>query len=123
MTCINLGLLLKSCVPTSAGPSVGFPPRCFGSLTHNPAVFLVTEPIVLLLAIYVSILYGTLYALFSGFPIVFQDHRHFSPGEGGLAFIGVGIGISCGTASQSIQNRIYWKSMEKSPTGRAPPEA
>ncbi|PPQ66843.1 hypothetical protein CVT26_009622 [Gymnopilus dilepis] len=89
----------------------------------RPFLFLVTEPIVLLLAIYVSILYGTLYALFSGFPIVFQDHRHFSPGEGGLAFIGVGIGISCGTASQSIQNRIYWKSMEKSPTGRAPPEA
>ncbi|KAF8906065.1 major facilitator superfamily domain-containing protein [Gymnopilus junonius] len=89
----------------------------------RPFIFLVTEPIVLLLAIYVSILYGTLYALFSGFPIVFQDHRHFTPGEGGLAFLGVGIGITCGTASQTIQNRIYWKSMDKSSTGRAPPEA
>jgi hypothetical protein len=87
------------------------------------AVFLVTEPIVLLLAIYVSIVYGTLYALFSGFPIVFQQHRHFTPGEGGLAFLGVGLGITCGTASQTIQNRIYWRSMDKSETGRAPPEA
>ncbi|KDR73421.1 hypothetical protein GALMADRAFT_608214 [Galerina marginata CBS 339.88] len=90
---------------------------------RRPFAFLFTEPIVLLLAIYVSIVYGTLYALFSGFPIVFQDHRHFTPGEGGLAFVGVGIGITCGTLSQSIQNRIYWRSMDKSENGRAPPEA
>ncbi|KAF8163013.1 major facilitator superfamily domain-containing protein [Crassisporium funariophilum] len=89
----------------------------------RPFVFLVTEPIVLLLAIYVSIVYGTLYALFSGFPIVFQQHRHFSPGQGGLAFLGVGLGITLGTASQSIQNRIYWRIMDKSEDGRAPPEA
>lgn len=86
-------------------------------------VFLVTEPIVLFLAIYISIVYGTLYALFSGFPIVFQQHRHFTTGEGGLAFLGVGFGIVLGTASQSIQNRIYWRSMDQSETGRAPPEA
>ncbi|KAH9483779.1 Major facilitator superfamily multidrug transporter mdrA [Psilocybe cubensis] len=89
----------------------------------RPFVFLVTEPIVFLLAIYASIVYGTLYALFSGFPIVFQEHRHFSPGENGLAFLGIGFGITMGLASQSIQNRIYWRSMDKSETGRAPPEA
>ncbi|KAF8964653.1 major facilitator superfamily domain-containing protein [Flammula alnicola] len=89
----------------------------------RPFIFLVTEPIVLLLAIYISIVYGTLYSLFSAFPIVFQQHRHFTPGEGGLAFLGVGIGIVLGTASQSFQNRIYWRSMDKSETGRAPPEA
>jgi hypothetical protein len=80
------------------------------------------EPIVLFLSIYISILYGTLYALFSGFPIVFERHHHFTSGQCGLAFIGVGIGISLGTASQSIQNRIYWKSMEQSENGRATPE-
>ncbi|KAF9036770.1 major facilitator superfamily domain-containing protein [Panaeolus papilionaceus] len=90
---------------------------------ERPFVFLATEPIVMLLAIYIAIVYGTLYALFSGFPIVFQQHRGFSPGEGGLAFLGVGIGITLGTASQSIQNRLYWRSMDKSETGRASPEA
>lgn len=85
-------------------------------------VFLITEPIVLFLSVYISILYGTLYALFSGFPIVFQRHHHFTPGQCGLAFIGVGVGISLGTASQTIQNRIYWKSMQKSKNGRATPE-
>ncbi|KAF8803571.1 MFS general substrate transporter [Phlegmacium glaucopus] len=89
----------------------------------RPFLFLVTEPIVLLLAIYVSIVYGTLYALFSAFPMVFQEHRHFSPGEGGLAFLGVGLGILGGLVSQPIQNKFYWKMMDKSESGRAPPEA
>jgi hypothetical protein len=86
-------------------------------------VFIVTEPIVLAAAIYSSIMYGTLYALFSGFPIIFQHHRGFTPGQSGLAFVGVGLGIMMGTASQTVQNRIYWRIMEKSETGRAPPEA
>ncbi|TFK42877.1 major facilitator superfamily domain-containing protein [Crucibulum laeve] len=89
----------------------------------RPFVFIVTEPIVLLLAVYISIVYGTLYAMFSGFPIVFQQHRHFTPGQSGLAFLGIGFGIVVGTASQSIQNRLYWRSMDRSENGRAPPEA
>lgn len=68
-------------------------------------------------------MYGTLYALFSAFPIVFQQHRGFTPGQGGLAFLGVGIGITLGIGSQSFQNQIYWRILDQSPTGRAPPEA
>jgi hypothetical protein len=82
-----------------------------------------TEPIVALLALYVSIVYGTLYALFYAFPIVFQHHRHFSPGQGGLAFLGVGLGIIVGTATTPLQNMIYWREMDRSESGRAPPEA
>ena len=86
-------------------------------------MFLSTEPIVTLLAVYISLAYATLYALFSAFPIVFQEHRHFTPSQGGLAFLGVGIGICVGTSLTPIQNRIYWRAMDKSDTGRAPPEA
>jgi len=71
----------------------------------------------------VSAAFGTLYAFFSSFPIVFQRHRGFSPGEGGLAFVGVGLGIIIGTSLTPIQTRIYWKAMDKSETGKAPPEA
>ncbi|KNZ71569.1 hypothetical protein J132_08627 [Termitomyces sp. J132] len=89
----------------------------------RPFVFIVTEPIVLLLAIYISIIYGTLYALFSAFPIVFQQHRGFTPGQGGLAFLGVGLGITLGVGTQSYQDKLYRRTMDKSPTGKAPPEA
>ncbi|KAJ7285595.1 MFS general substrate transporter [Mycena rebaudengoi] len=89
----------------------------------RPFVFLVTEPIVLCVTLYISIVYGTLYALFAAFPIVFQQHHHFTSAEGGYAFAGIGIGILIGLASTQIQNRIYWRAIEKSDTGRAAPEA
>lgn len=84
---------------------------------------LVTEPIVLCVAFYISISYATLYCLFAAFPIVFQQHHHFTAAQGGLAFSGLGLGIIVGLASTPIQNRIYWKAIEKSETGRAAPEA
>ncbi|KAJ7489949.1 MFS general substrate transporter [Mycena galericulata] len=74
----------------------------------RPFVFLVTEPIVLCIALYISIVYGTL---------------HFTSAQGGLAFCGLGVGIIVGLASTPIQNRVYWKAMKKSETGRAAPEA
>ncbi|CCM05490.1 uncharacterized protein FIBRA_07711 [Fibroporia radiculosa] len=88
----------------------------------RPFVFLATEPIVLLLAIYVSVAYAILYAFFAAFPIVFQEQRGWSPGVGGLAFIGVGVGTTFGLLLTPIQNRLYWAAMARSPTGRAAPE-
>lgn len=70
-----------------------------------------------------SITYATLYALFSAFPIVFQQHKHFTPGQGGLAFLGVGLGLVLGLSSIPIQNRIYRRATVRSSTGKAPPEA
>ncbi|KAJ1309199.1 hypothetical protein OPQ81_004868 [Rhizoctonia solani] len=80
------------------------------------------EPIVLLFSIYTALIYGTLYGLFAAFPVVFQRGRHFSPGEGGLAFLGVGLGIVIATCCTPISNKIYFRAMEKS-NGVAPPEA
>ncbi|KAK7693214.1 hypothetical protein QCA50_002780 [Cerrena zonata] len=89
----------------------------------RPFSFLFTEPIVLLLAIYCAIAYAVLYSFFAAFPIVFQKHRHFTPGQDGLVFLGVGVGVGIGTALSPVQNRLYWRAMERSPTGKAPPEA
>lgn len=72
---------------------------------------------------YISIVYAILYAFFAAYPIVFQEYRGFSPGEGGLAFLGVGLGVAIGTSLAPYQNRLYWRAMEQSPTGKAPPEA
>lgn len=89
----------------------------------RPFVFLFTEPIVTLLSMYISLTYAILYSLFSSYPIIFQEHRGFTPGQGGLAFLGIGLGIVVGASLTPIQNRIYWRAIDKSDTGRAPPEA
>ncbi|KAI0319813.1 MFS general substrate transporter [Amylostereum chailletii] len=89
----------------------------------RPFLFMFTEPIVILSSIYVSITYATLYAEFSAYPIVFQEHRGFSAGETGLAFLGIGAGILVGTALAPFQNKLYWRAMDRSEYGQAPPEA
>ncbi|EPT05860.1 hypothetical protein FOMPIDRAFT_1110128 [Fomitopsis schrenkii] len=89
----------------------------------RPFLFLATEPIVFLFSVYIAIAYAILYAFFAAYPIVFQQQRHWSPGVGGLAFIGVGVGTTFGMCLAPLQNRFYWAAMRKSPTGRAPPEA
>ncbi|KAI1790783.1 MFS general substrate transporter [Ganoderma leucocontextum] len=88
----------------------------------RPFYFLFTEPIVLLLAIYIAIAYATLYAFFAAYPIVFQQHRGFSEGEGGLMFLGNGIGNLLGLSFVPIQNRLYWRAMDRN-DGRTIPEA
>ena len=52
-----------------------------------------------------------------------QEGRGFSPGQGGLAFLGVGAGVLFGTSLAFYQNKLYYRAMQRSETGKAPPEA
>jgi MFS transporter, DHA1 family, multidrug resistance protein len=64
-------------------------------ITNNfsrPLRMLVTEPIVLLVTIYMSFIYGLMYALLDAYPIVFQGIHGMNLGVGGLPFIGLIIG-------------------------------
>ncbi|KAM7207356.1 Major facilitator superfamily domain containing protein [Naviculisporaceae sp. PSN 640] len=89
----------------------------------RPWVLLFREPIVFLSSIYIAIIYGTLYLMFAAFPIVFQQHRGWSPGVGGLAFIGVAVGMMVGVSYAMIDNKRYIRVAQASPNGAAPPEA
>lgn len=50
----------------------------------RPLRMLVSEPIVLLLSIYMSFLYGILYLLLTAFPLVFQGVHRMNLGVGGM---------------------------------------
>ncbi|KZM25906.1 transmembrane transport [Ascochyta rabiei] len=92
------------------------------SLTR-PWILLLREPIVLLLSIYMAVIYGTLYMLFAAFPIVFQRGRGWSQGIGGLAFLGVMVGMLAAVGYSIWDNKRYNKAIEASPSGIAAPEA
>ena len=95
----------------------------FKTSLSRPWVLLFTEPIVLLLSIYMAIIYGTLYMLFSAFPIVYQEARGWSAGIGGLAFLGIAVGmVGAVTYSAIDNNKRYVKLVDKH-NGFAPPEA
>lgn len=87
----------------------------------RPWILLFREPIVLLLSIYMSIIYGTLYMLFAAYPIVFQEVRGWSEGIGGLAFLGILVGMVCALIYTLPENRRYAKKCAET-TDRLAPE-
>ncbi|KAI7395288.1 synaptic vesicle transporter [Hortaea werneckii] len=94
----------------------------FKTSLSRPWVLLFREPIVFLLSIYMAIIYGTLYMLFSAYPIVYQQQRGWSPGIGGLAFIGIAVGMLLAVAYSVWDNKRYAKVSDEH-KGFAPPEA
>lgn len=83
--------------------------KSFKIALSRPWVLLLKEPIVLLLSIYMAIIYGTLYMMFAAFPIVFQQNRHWSEGVGGLAFLGVAVGMIGAVIYTIPDNQRYLK--------------
>ncbi|KUJ19385.1 putative MFS multidrug transporter [Mollisia scopiformis] len=62
----------------------------------RPYIMLTREPVLLLLTIYMSLIYGILYLFFEGYPISFQQHRGWNARVGALPFIGLLVGIMIG---------------------------
>ncbi|UKZ80218.1 hypothetical protein TrVFT333_007975 [Trichoderma virens FT-333] len=93
----------------------------------RPWALLFYEPIILLLSLYQSITYGTLYMFFGVIPIVFQKYRGWGEGQGGLAFIGILIGVILAVLSsilyQGRYKRMVQKDKARGGTGSLPPEA
>ncbi|ESZ96910.1 MFS multidrug transporter [Sclerotinia borealis F-4128] len=94
----------------------------FKTALSRPWILLFTEPIVLLLSLYMAIIYGTLYMMFGAFPIVYQVQRGWSPGVGGLAFCGVAVGMIAAVIYSLWDNKRYNATAAKH-NNAAPPEA
>ncbi|KAF4219420.1 hypothetical protein CNMCM8980_003148 [Aspergillus fumigatiaffinis] len=94
----------------------------FQAVVLRPWTLLLREPIVLLLAFYASVIYGTLYMLFAAFSIVYEEQRGWNPGVGGLPFLGVMVGTLLGALYTLYDNKRFVK-VEQECNGRAPPEA
>jgi len=98
------------------------PAQAFAKSLARPWILLFVEPIVILISIYMAILYGSLYMLFGAFPVVFQEYRGWSQGIGGLAFMGVAVGMTAGVTYTIFDNKRY-ANVEKAHNGEAPAEA
>ncbi|KAL1938779.1 hypothetical protein VTO73DRAFT_11382 [Trametes versicolor] len=93
----------------------------FHRTLYRPVQMLIFEPILLLVTVYLSLVYGVLYALFEALPLIFMGTRGFNIGESGLIFVGVGIGTSIG-AYMTIPLSKHYPQLIVKWRGFPPPE-
>ncbi|KAK5941671.1 hypothetical protein PMZ80_005621 [Knufia obscura] len=75
----------------------GLPPReVFLRAIVRPTKMLIFSPIVFLLSLYMAVVYGYLYLLFTTITSLFEQSYGFSQGAAGLAYLGIGIGMMLG---------------------------
>lgn len=79
----------------------------------RPFAWLFTEPVVTVICLYISLLYGVLYATFEAVPFVFLGLRHWSTQSTGLFFLSLFIGFLFGGALIVILQGRYYKSLQE----------
>ncbi|KAB8772384.1 hypothetical protein FH972_026673 [Carpinus fangiana] len=62
----------------------------------RPFVMMSLEPILVLITLYMSLVYGILYLFFEAYPYSFQEVRGWKPGVASLPFISIVIGVGVG---------------------------
>ena len=81
---------------------------------------LIKSPIVAGLSLYLALIYGYLYLLFTTFSAVFPEQYGFSTETLGLAFLGMGVGqilslLVLSWLSDSLHSRLTQKHGEEKP--------
>lgn len=78
------------------------PRAAFRNAIVRPMKMLFLQPICLFLAIYVAVIYGYLYLLFTTITEVFEQGYHWKTGISGLSFLGIGIGNFVGVLAFAV---------------------
>ena len=75
---------------------------------------MIQEPILVLITLYMSFIYGMIYLFFEAYPIAFQEERGWNGGVGALPFLGITLGVLCGVTIivYSSNHRFKRKMME-----------
>ncbi|KAF9266834.1 multidrug resistance protein 4 [Marasmius fiardii PR-910] len=88
----------------------------------RPVVLLTRSFICFILSLYMSFVYAVYYLMFATFAKLFHDNYGFSPGTGGLVYLGLGTGFMIATYfGASISDGVYLKLTDKN-GGKGKPE-
>ncbi|TFY76172.1 hypothetical protein EWM64_g7840 [Hericium alpestre] len=86
----------------------------------RPFAMLATEPILLLMSLYIAMIYGLLYAFFFSFPVVFGEGWGFNDGLVGLTFCPVLVGVALALCVTPYFEKRYMQQVALK--GKADPE-
>ena len=89
---------------------------------YRPAIMITTEPILILITLYMAFIYGVLYLFFEAYPITFQEERGWNAGIGALPFIGITIGVVIGVIIITYTSNHRFKRKMQENGGKPIPE-
>lgn len=98
------------------------PKTIFTKQLARPLKLLLTEPMVTCIAVYASFVYALLYLTLEVFPIVFEQHRGWSPVVGSLPFLGLFVGVLFAMIINLSNERRYGRIADAA-NGKPVPEA
>ncbi|GAO51298.1 hypothetical protein G7K_5403-t1 [Saitoella complicata NRRL Y-17804] len=93
----------------------------FKTAMSRPFVFMVREPIIIFMTLYISVAYIVLFGDFEAYPLIFSVYN-FNTGEVGLAFIPIIVGVFLCCATTPL---VYWhenRTRQRLGTDIVPPE-
>lgn len=111
---------LRSCYDNDNAPKT--PTQILLTGLARPLKMFVKSPIVALLSVYMAIVYGLLYLLFTTITFVFSGQYGWSPEITGLAYLGVGIGFFLGLAAMALTSDKMVVKLSKRNNGKFEPE-
>ena len=68
-------------------------PRRLGRALYRPFLLMFREPIIILVALYLSVIYIVLFTFLNGYTFIFTGTYKFTQGITGLSFLGIGVGL------------------------------
>lgn len=74
---------------------------------------LLTEPIIFLITVYMSVIYGLLYMFFFAYPVVYMEGKGWSASKTGLMFIPIAVGVIVATVIAPYFNKDYLRRANK----------
>ncbi|KAG8624043.1 hypothetical protein KVT40_009019 [Elsinoe batatas] len=92
---------------------------------YRPFLLTATEPIILLIALYLTVIYIVLFTFLDGFTYIFQDIHGTSQGVTGLCFLGIVVGLFGATALVPLighQAKVNLRAVQEQGGTHLPPE-
>ncbi|KAI0306011.1 major facilitator superfamily domain-containing protein [Multifurca ochricompacta] len=85
----------------------------------RPLYFLLTEPVVTSISVWVGFAWGVLYCMIESIAAIFQSLHHFNTGETGTVFLAIFLGSLLGFCTNFHQERLYRANVrERGPEAR-----
>ena len=89
---------------------------------YRPFLMMLMEPILILITLYMSFIFGMLYLFFESYPIAFQESRGWELGIGALPFIGILVGVVISVIFIIYNSNTRFKRKMEENGGRLVPE-